>query len=260
MEPFPRGQFRYFLSEPFEYFCLCLFLSLFLSFLFFSSYFLLIFLFFSILFYSFLFFSILFCSAVLCSAVQKRIDREMPFYRAAFVRIVCFQIHDDDEGVTMSGCCAPWKALVEAFKVFHPRSWNEPKTTDLQWSGIRQVDFLISQQLAVAATLWFMEHCSKHQDWPWFVSEAGRGVCSDANLLRGWNISSWIEEGSLLPWKRILPTCFLNLLPYVLLHVLLYWSEIFMIQQEQEQGQEQDRLLVPHLFSRSASVFPTAFG
>ena len=148
---------------------------------------------------------------------------------------VFLKIHGVEDVATSDG---PWKWLAEALKVFHPRCccWkdrHEDRHEDrLAWSsGHVQVDFLGSQLLAMAATLWFMERCNQDHDWPLFLQNAGRYVCSDGNLLRGWQISAWIEQGSILPWVRILPACFLRLLPYVLLRVLLCWAESF-IQQD----------------------------
>lgn len=154
-----------------------------------------------------------------------------------------FQIHKDEDAT--SGWCGPWKLLLEALKVFHPAWWKERERIGaLEWSGVAEVDFLASQLVALAAALWFLEHPNRDEDWPWPVADAARSVCTDANLLRGWKISAWIDDGSplLLPWKRILPACFLHLLPYVLLHVLLDWAEILV-----EQDQDQASVYIPAL-------------
>jgi len=134
---------------------------------------------------------------------------------------------------TWSDQSEPWEALIKAVEIFHPRCWNRRKTSDVRWSRIGPVDHLTSQLMVIAATLWFVEHCNEEdQDWPWFVQELGRCADTSPHLLRAWRISSWTDEGSLLPWNSILPTCFVNVLPYVLLHVLLHWSEMLIRHQQ----------------------------
>ncbi len=121
-----------------------------------------------------------------------------------------------------------WPELRRALAVFHPLRWRRDEaatTTGFQWSGRAEVDVLAAQLMALAATVWFAEHCTT--EWPWFVRHLGGQLTAHPHLVRAWNTALWMDPArQTLPWRHLLPAYLVDLLPYVLLHVLVSWSDV----------------------------------
>lgn len=111
--------------------------------------------------------------------------------------------------------------LNDALSIFHPRRWN--RETQVRWSGQPELDLLVSHLMILAAAINFSETCN--QDWPWFVNELGIHVTQNPALLSACKMTYWVEDPSGLPWRKILPDYLSHLLPLILVHILLSWSE-----------------------------------
>ena len=86
-------------------------------------------------------------------------------------------------------------------------------------SGSTEIDVLVVQLVALAALLWFPQ--SFNQEWTGFVDKLSSVIDRNPLVLKGLRVSHWTNKDCPLPWKKILPTFSLHLLPFVLLHLLL---------------------------------------
>lgn len=96
---------------------------------------------------------------------------------------------------------------------------------NIQWSGEIEVDLLVNQLMAIVATVLCVED-NTHESV--FIREIGHCVSQNCGLLKGWKMSFWFGNGSLLPWDKILPTFLFNLLPFVMLKSLISWSDMLL--------------------------------
>ncbi|XP_057381020.1 uncharacterized protein LOC130703609 [Daphnia carinata] len=145
----------------------------------------------------------------------------------AFADIPCLrfstQVHriHDNKFVTDA-----WASLDKALDVFHPLTYDLDNDETINWSGVAEVDFLASQMMTLVAVSW----CTKGDTdkWPGFIERICPKISSNPGLLNAWKMPYWTGEDSKLPWMQILPTCMLNLLPFVILRVLISWSDILL--------------------------------
>ena len=91
------------------------------------------------------------------------------------------------------------------------------------WSGSFEVDSLVCQLMLLAAAIWFSRDWSL--EWPWFVGELGTTITRNPEFLAGFKMNSWTSSGAILPWGSIIPNYLIRLLPNVLLHLLISWSD-----------------------------------
>ena len=122
----------------------------------------------------------------------------------------------------LSGC---WKELGQALKLINPLRQLEEQSIDP--CGSTEIDVLVIQLSALAAALWFPQYCN--QEWPSFVKEMGSKLVRNPSLIRSLRMSYWIGKDSFLPWKKILSSFNIHLLPFVILHLLLSWSEVLLL-------------------------------
>ena len=104
-------------------------------------------------------------------------------------------------------------------------TYDPASAETIQWTGSTDVDLLISQLMALSAVVWCTAD-NKQKEWPQFIHDLGVSVSLNPELLRGWKLSYWREGDSVLPWLKILPTYLFNLLPFVLVKVLISWSDV----------------------------------
>lgn len=113
--------------------------------------------------------------------------------------------------------------LDSALKVFHPRSCQLESV--ISWTGDEQMDLLVCQLMMLSAASHFEKNW-KAEEWPWFVKQLGSRFASNVELLSGsCTMAGWTGHGVTLPWKEILPSYLIHLLPYVVLHLLLLWAD-----------------------------------
>ena len=148
--------------------------------------------------------------------VTRHLSEALDGFRGLEQHFPCLQFSRFVHQETVSATSAAWDSMKKALSVFHPLK----KEAKVKWSGVENIDIVASQLVAVAATVWYVENCN--QEWPRFVKDLGTSVSQNAILLKGWKMTSW-TEGSVLPWRRILPTRLMDLLPCIILQVLLFW-------------------------------------
>ncbi len=120
-----------------------------------------------------------------------------------------------------------WRTLGNALDVFHPLTYDPANVETIDWTGTQEVDLLISQLMALATVVWCAS-VENNQDWPMYIQELGLSVSLNPELLKGWKLSFWMGDDCLLPWIKILPTYLFNLLPFVLVKVLISWSDLLL--------------------------------
>ena len=124
------------------------------------------------------------------------------------------KIHNIQIPIPLSG---PWQVLEKSLQVFHPLRPLEEQM--INPSGSTEIDVLVAQLVALAALLWFPQ--SFNQEWTGFVDKLSSVIDRNPLVLKGLRVSHWTDKDCPLPWKKILPTFSLHLLPFVLLHLLL---------------------------------------
>ncbi|KAI9552901.1 hypothetical protein GHT06_020785 [Daphnia sinensis] len=145
----------------------------------------------------------------------------------AFPDIPCLrfsaQIHRINDDRVVAGA---WASLDKALDVFNPSTYDLDNDATIDWSGAAEVDFLASQLMTLAAVSW----CTKGNTdkWPGFIEQLCPKISANPGLLNAWKVPFWTGEDSKLPWMQILPTCMLNLLPFVILRVLISWSDFLL--------------------------------
>lgn len=113
--------------------------------------------------------------------------------------------------------------LYKALCIFHPLTYDATIHA-IQWSSIVEVNLLVNQLIALVAVAF----CLEDKEWPDLIQELGQSVSQNPDFLKGWKISFWTGNDSLLPWIKILPTFMINLLPFVILQTLISWSDLLL--------------------------------
>lgn len=134
--------------------------------------------------------------------------------------LVCYQIHGLYREIKPFG---KWSILSDALQIFHPMSWNTELDGSILWSSSFEVDSLVCQLMLLTAAIWFSRDCSR--EWPWFVTELGTTITRNPHFLAGFKMSSWTSSSAILPWGSVIPNYLIRLLPNVLLHLLISWSD-----------------------------------
>lgn len=142
----------------------------------------------------------------------------------AFLDIPCLrfsaQIHRLHDNKVVAGA---WASLDKALDVFHPLMYDLDNDETIDWSGVAEVDLLASQLMTLAAVSWYTK--GNTDKWPGFIERLCPKISANPGLLNAWKMPYWTGEDSKFPWIQILPTCMLNLLPFVILRVLISWSD-----------------------------------
>ncbi|EFX83632.1 hypothetical protein DAPPUDRAFT_301633 [Daphnia pulex] len=134
------------------------------------------------------------------------------------------QIHAIHDARVASG---PWKTLDKALNTFHPLLCDPQNAETIRWSGLTEVDLLACQLMALTAVVW----CAKGitAELPLFIKELGPNISRNPNLMKAWKITFWTGDDCTMPWKKIIPTYMLNLLPFVILRSLISWSDVLLL-------------------------------
>ena len=105
--------------------------------------------------------------------------------------------------------------------------YNPQRAEIIQWSGLTEVDLLACQLMVLTAVV----ECAKgtNEELPLFIKELGSNISRNPNLLKAWKMTFWTGDDCTLPWKKIIPTYLLNLLPFVILRSLISWSDMLLL-------------------------------
>lgn len=90
------------------------------------------------------------------------------------------------------------------------------------WSDQTDTNVLACQLMLLALVVEFEKNVD--QEWPSYVNQLSSSVLRDSSMLSGFNIASWTSENYVLPWRKILPDNSMNLIAFVILKVLISWS------------------------------------
>lgn len=136
-----------------------------------------------------------------------------------------------------------WRILDRALDFFNPSTYD-PALQTFRWSDILEINLVVNQLMALATSIYCVEKANFQ--WPLFIEKLGTQICSNPAFLKGWHISSWIGNDSLLPWQKILPSYFINLLPFVLAQVLITWSPLLIDRDSRAAVNYLDALISAH--------------